>query len=141
MPVVPFEQALPNRVVIKSDLHAARDVEEQVLRLAESLDYSPQCAFAIRLSLEEAIVNAHRHGNRGDASKSIVISYQIDRRRAVIRIRDEGSGFDPNGVPDPTCPERICLPSGRGIMLMRCYLDEVSYNKQGNEVQLVKERC
>lgn len=141
MPVVPFEQGLPNRVVIKSDLHAARDVEEQVLRLAESLGYSPQCAFAIRLSLEEAIVNAHRHGNRGDASKSIVISYQIDRRRAVIRIRDEGAGFDPDDVPDPTCPERICLPSGRGIMLMRRYLDEVTYNKRGNEVQLVKERC
>ncbi|HON66728.1 MAG TPA: hypothetical protein PLS23_09535, partial [Phycisphaerae bacterium] len=65
MPVVPFEQALPNRIVITSDLNAARDVEEQVLRLAESLGYSSQCAFAIRLSLEEAIVNAHRHGNRG----------------------------------------------------------------------------
>jgi serine/threonine-protein kinase RsbW len=141
MPVVPFEQTLPNQVVIKSDLHAARDVEEEVLRLAESLGYSQQCAFAIRLSLEEAIVNAHRHGNRGDADKSITISYKIDRQRAVIRIRDEGPGFDPSSVPDPTCAERICLPSGRGIMLMRCYLNEVTYNKRGNEVQLVKERC
>ncbi|HOA75154.1 MAG TPA: ATP-binding protein [Phycisphaerae bacterium] len=141
MPVVPFEQALPNRIVITSDLNAARDVEEQVLRLAESLGYSSQCAFAIRLSLEEAIVNAHRHGNRGDSRKKITISYDIDPRRAIIRIRDEGSGFDPASVPDPTCPERICLPNGRGIMLMRSYLDEVTYNRQGNEVQLVKERC
>lgn len=141
MPVVSFEQALPNRVVITSDLHAARDVEEEVLRLAESLGYSKQCAFAIRLSLEEAIVNAHRHGNRCDGGKKITISYQIDRERAVIRIRDEGPGFDPTSVPDPTCPERICLPNGRGIMLMRCYLDEVAYNVPGNEVQLVKERC
>jgi serine/threonine-protein kinase RsbW len=141
MPVVPFEQALPNRVVITSDLHAARDVEEQVLRLAESFGYSSQCAFAIRLSLEEAIVNAHRHGNRCDPHKKITISYDIDRRRAIIRIRDEGPGFDPASVPDPTCPERICLPNGRGIMLMRSYLNEVTYNRQGNEVQLVKERC
>jgi len=141
MPAVPFEKALPNRIVIMSDLRAARDVEEDVLRLAERLGYTPRCAFAIRLSLEEAIVNAHRHGNRGDPRKKITISYQIDRNRAVIRVRDEGTGFDPGTVPDPTCPERICLPSGRGIMLMRCYLDEVAYNQQGNEVQLVKERC
>lgn len=141
MPAVPFDQPLANRVVITSDLHAARDVEEQVLRLAESLGYSRQCAFAIRLSLEEAIVNAHRHGNRSDPKKKITISYQIDSKRAIIRIRDDGPGFDPASVPDPTCPERICLPNGRGLMLMRCYLDEVAYNKQGNEVQLVKEKC
>lgn len=141
MPAVPFDQPLPNRVVITSDLHAARDVEERVLRLTESFGYSRQCAFAIRLSLEEAIVNAHRHGNRCDPLKKITISYQIDGKRAIIRIRDEGPGFDPASVPDPTCPERICLPNGRGLMLMRCYLDEVAYNTQGNEVQLVKEKC
>lgn len=141
MPVVPFEQKLPNRIVITSDLHAARDVEEQVLRLTESMGYSKECAFAIRLSLEEAIVNAHRHGNRSDSTRKITISYAITRQRAVIRVRDEGPGFNPDCVPDPTHPERICLPNGRGIMLMRSYLDEVVYNPQGNEVQLVKERC
>lgn len=141
MAEVPFDKPLPHRIVIASDLHAARDVEEQVLRIAESLGYSRECAFAIRLSLEEALVNAHRHGNRCDPHKKITISYEIDRQRAVIRIRDEGGGFDPCKVPDPTCPERICLPNGRGIMLMRSYLDEVAYNPPGNEVQLVKERC
>lgn len=141
MPVVPFEQQLPHRVVITSDLQAARAIEEEVLRLAESFGYSQQCAFAIRLSLEEAIVNAHRHGNCCNPDKKITISYQIDPQRAIIRVRDEGKGFDPGSVPDPTCPERICLPNGRGLMLMRCYLDEVAYNPKGNEVQLVKERC
>ncbi|MBI4578892.1 MAG: ATP-binding protein [Planctomycetes bacterium] len=141
MPVVPFDQALPHRIVIASDLHAARQVEEQVLRLTEAKGYSKECAFAIRLSLEEALVNAHRHGNRCDAAKKITVSFRIDRRRAVIRVSDEGSGFDPCCVPDPTCPERICLPNGRGIMLMRSYLDEVTYSPRGNEVQLVKERC
>ncbi len=140
MPVVPFDHVLPEQIVIASDLHAARNVEEQVVRLIESLGYSKESAFAIRLSLEEALVNAHRHGNKGDASKKICVSYQIDRRRAIIRIRDEGAGFDPAEVPDPTCPERICLPNGRGLMLMRSYLDEVTYNPPGNEVQLVKER-
>lgn len=141
MPAVSFETVLPNRITISSDLYAARDVEEQVLGVIEDFGYAKECTFAIRLALEEALVNAHRHGNRCNPDKSIAISYQIDRQRAVIRVRDEGSGFDPTGIPDPTCPERICLPTGRGIMLMRSYLNEVTYNAIGNEVQLVKERC
>lgn len=140
MPVVPFDQTLPHEVVIASDLQAARGIEEAILRRADALGYSQECAFAIRLSIEEAIVNAHRHGNGGDAAKKITISYDIDRQRAIIRIRDEGEGFDPCCVPDPTHPDRIPLPNGRGIMLMRSYLDEVTFNERGNEVQLVKER-
>ena len=63
----------------------------------------------------------------------------MNPNRLIIRVRDEGQGFDPSVVPDPTEPNRISLPYGRGIMLMRAYLDEIIYNQQGNEVQLVKE--
>ncbi len=139
---MPFDPpSLPNRIVIASDLRAARQVEERILSQTEALGYSPECNFAIRLALEEAIVNAHRHGNRGDASRSITISYSITRERAVIRVMDEGAGFDPSQIPDPTEPGRIALPNGRGLMLMRSYLDAVRYNECGNEVELVKERC
>lgn len=134
-------QPLPHRVVIGSDLRAARKVEDEIVREAEAMDYSPQCAFAIRLAIEEAMVNAHKHGNQCDANRHIVVSYDINRERAVVRVRDEGEGFDPQSVPDPTAPDRLALPNGRGIMLMRAYLDEVTYNQQGNEVQLVKERA
>lgn len=132
-------QSLTRQVVICSDLHSARDVEEEVLRITRDLGYSHECSFAIRLALEEAIVNAHKHGHRGDNSKRITISYDIDKQRAVVRVRDEGPGFDPAAVPDPTNPDRIALPCGRGIMLMRAYLDAVTFNDRGNEVQLVKE--
>ncbi len=131
---------LPHRVVIPSDLRAARQIEEEIIRETEALGYSPQCAFAIRLALEEAMVNAHKHGNNGNPAQRIVITYDITPERAVVRIRDEGRGFDPDCVPDPTAPDRIPLPEGRGIMLMRAYLDAVRFNEQGNEVQLVKER-
>ncbi len=131
---------LPYQVVIDSDLHAAREVEDRILREAERMGYSPECAFAIRLALEEAVVNAHKHGNRGDSSKRITVSYDVKPNRLVIRIRDDGPGFDPRLVPDPTAPDRISLPNGRGLMLMKAYLDDVCYNDEGNEVQLVKER-
>jgi len=131
---------LPNKTVIPSNLHSARDVEEEIITKAEMFGYTEETAFAIRLALEEAIVNAHKHGNGSDSNKQITVSYDINPDRMVIRVRDEGRGFDPTTVPDPTEPNRIPLPYGRGIMLMRAYLDEVSFNERGNEVQLVKEK-
>ena len=131
---------LAHQVVILSNLHAARQVEELILRETEIFGYSPECAFAIRLALEEAVVNAHKHGNRCDPCKHIIVSYEVHPNRVTVRVRDEGPGFDPNQIPDPTSPDRIALPNGRGIMLMRAYLDDVTFNPQGNEVQLVKEK-
>lgn len=131
---------LPHQVVIPSDLCAARQIEEDILRQIEALGYTRECAFAVRLALEEAMVNAHKHGNRGDASKKIVISYALSPERLIVRVRDEGEGFDPSRLPDCTSPDRIALPNGRGIMLMNAYLDRVEFNSRGNEVQLVKER-
>ena len=133
-------QTLPNKMVIPSNLHAAREVEETIVAEADKFGYPEESAFAIRLALEEAIVNAHKHGNGSDPNKQIIVSYEVNPDRLTIRVRDEGPGFDPALIPDPTEPNRISLPYGRGIMLMRAYLDEVSYNQQGNEVQLVKER-
>lgn len=138
---MPFDpRPLPHQVVISSDLRAAREVEERLLKIVCGLEYSQECAFAIRLALEEALVNAHKHGNRCDPGRKITISYDLDERRAIFRVRDEGPGFEPIRVPDPTLPDRLSLPTGRGIMLMRAYLDDLTYNDKGNEVQLTKER-
>ena len=138
---MPFDpRPLPHQVVISSDLRSAREVEERLLKMVCGLGYSQECAFAIRLALEEALVNAHKHGNRCEPSRKITISYDLDERRAIFRVRDEGPGFEPVRVPDPTLPNRLSLPTGRGIMLMRSYLDDLAYNDKGNEVQLIKER-
>ena len=138
---MPFDpKQLAHQVVILSNLHAARQVEESILRATEVFGYSAECAFAIRLALEEAVVNAHKHGNQCDPGKHITVSYEVHPNRVIVRVRDEGQGFDPHKIPDPTSPERIALPNGRGIMLMRAYLDDVAFNESGNEVQLVKER-
>lgn len=134
-------QPLPHQKVIPSDLCAARKVEEEILGLTDGLGYSPECGFAVRLALEEAIVNAHKHGNKSDPDKRIHISYQVDRQRVIVRVRDEGPGFNPGTLPDCTAPDRLSLPNGRGIMLMLAYMDSVCFNEQGNEVQLVKEKC
>lgn len=125
-------------LVIPTDLKAARPIESEVLELARSQGYSDEAAFAIKLALEEALTNAMKHGNRSDASKSVTVEYEVGPKRTVIEVTDEGKGFEPHAVPDPTADENLECPTGRGIMLMRAYMDEVTYSRGGRTVRLVK---
>ena len=126
--------------VIPSDLMAARDVVAEMLDEAQAAGYSNGVRFAIRLALEEALINAIKHGNRFDPAKKIKVCAEVDQRRASVSVADEGEGFDPAAVPDPTVDENLEKPCGRGIMLMRTYMDEVAYNRRGNEVRITKQK-
>jgi len=100
--------------------------------------YDPDAVFGINLSLEEALTNAVRHGNAGDPDKTVTIRYFVDAERVVVMVRDEGNGFRPEAVPDPTADENLERPSGRGLMLMQSYLSQVTYSPRGNEVWMLK---
>jgi anti-sigma regulatory factor (Ser/Thr protein kinase) len=117
----------------------------------------------VGVALEEALVNAAEHGNleldsalRGSDRKAYVeladerrsaepyrdrrvhVSARLSRREARFVIRDEGAGFDPGSLPDPRDPENLLKVSGRGVLIMRTFMDEVSFNDEGNQVTLVK---
>lgn len=124
------------QVVVKNDLAAAKKPEKLILDEVRRFGYGENSTFAIKLALEEAVTNAFRHGNRSDPAKHIIVRYLIDETKIIIEIEDEGGGFDPGDVPDPTLPEYIDRPHGRGIMLMRAYLDSVEYIKGGCAVRL-----
>ena len=115
-------------------------VQEEVAHALASRGYDTAAAFAIRLALEEAIVNAFRHGNRSDPAKRVHLTAAIDAHVATFEIRDEGPGFDLSAVPDPTEEENLEIPSGRGIMLMRAYMSEVEYLGAGNRMRMVFRR-
>jgi serine/threonine-protein kinase RsbW len=127
-------------VTIPSDTAEGMAVQERVLGALDRLEFSPRDVFGIRLALEEALVNAIKHGNRLDPQKQVRISCWIDRHRIEIRIEDEGRGFRPADIPDPTADENLEKPSGRGIMLMRAFMDSIEYNDRGNCVTLKKLR-
>jgi serine/threonine-protein kinase RsbW len=127
-------------LVIASDPNEARRVQDQIEHLLKSHRFSDREIFSIRLALEEALVNAIKHGNRGDRSKKVHISYRVQPERFDIAITDEGPGFDPGEVPDPTAIENLERPCGRGLMLMRHYMSEVSYSNSGNSVAMTKLR-
>lgn len=125
-------------MVIPSDLSAAHEAEIALLTEVGCHNYSEAVTFAIKLAVEEGVNNAIKHGNKFDASKTVKIIYDIDDKRAIITITDEGAGFVPSAVPDPTADENLEKPTGRGVMLMHAYMDEVTYNCKGNEVRMVK---
>ncbi len=94
----------------------------------------------VRLCLDEAIVNAIRHGNKYDEAKIVHVQLFTNQVEWAIRIEDQGEGFDPADVPDPSDPESLILEGGRGILLMNEFMDEVYYFDGGRGLQLAKRR-
>jgi serine/threonine-protein kinase RsbW len=127
-------------LTIPSDPAEARRVQDEIEQLLRTHKYTDRDIFCIRLALEEALINAIKHGNQMDRTKKVHISYDVVPERFEIRITDEGTGFDPCDVPDPTAAENLERPCGRGLMLMRHYMSEVSYNERGNSVWMRKQR-
>ena len=125
-------------LVIPSDPAEARTLQEQIEQLLHDRAANDHDIFSIRLALEEALVNAIKHGNQMDRAKKVQVSYRLLADRFEVAISDEGEGFDPNDVPDPTAIENLERPCGRGLMLMRHYMSEVQYNARGNGVVMSK---
>ena len=127
-------------VVIDSDTAQGQRVQSDIVALAESCEFSAPELFAIRMAVEEAIVNAIKHGNGSDPSKRVRIEYEINAEQVRIRIADEGPGFKPADVPDPTDPEFLERPSGRGLLLMHHYMSQVVFSGRGNCVEMIKRK-
>lgn len=96
--------------------------------------------FGIHLALEEAMANAMKHGNQDDDSRFVEVELRLSPAVVQIEIEDEGEGFVPAEVPDPTDDDNLELPSGRGLMLMRSFMNWVRYNDRGNRVFMEKAR-
>jgi len=125
---------------IASDPAEGRMVVSQLLEELERQQWPESDVFAVHLALEEALVNAIKHGNQRDPSKHVKVSCQMRPDRISIRITDEGEGFDTETVPDPRDEANLEVPSGRGLMLMRCYMTSLEFNRKGNSVTMEKVR-
>lgn len=124
---------------IPSDFAACRDVQLHIMSDVQASGFGEEDVFAIRISLEEAIVNAIRHGNRLDASKRVRIESEIGPGHVEIMVEDEGPGFDRKDVPDPTASENLCRPSGRGILLIESYMTRVNWEQGGRRMRMIKK--
>ncbi len=90
----------------------------------------------IMIAVTEAVNNAIRHGNKSNSSKNVSLTLSLAEGLIKFKIEDEGNGFDYDSLPDPTAPENIEKPGGRGIFLMKHLADEVAFNERGKVVEL-----
>ena len=111
-------------------------VQDMIATALSARGYEEGAMFAIRLAIEEALVNAFRHGNRSDPKKVVFFRAEVDDREARFEVEDQGPGFDPRTIPDPTDEDNIEIPSGRGVMLIRAYMTSVEYVKPGNRLRM-----
>lgn len=111
---------------------------KEIVPKLEACSFSQDDIFAVHLALNEAFLNALSHGNKMDPDKQVKFDYSVKPDRVEVSVSDEGAGFDPDAVPDPRCGENLYKSVGRGLLLIRSYMDVVEFNNRGNVVHMVK---
>lgn len=134
------ETPFSRSVAVESTSSGIVGVCKDILSELEARGFKQDDIFAVHLALEEAFINAVKHGNRMDPTKEVKISYSVSVNKVEITMGDEGGGFEPNSIPDPRYGDNLYRTEGRGLFLIRSYMDVVKYNERGNVVRMVKYR-
>jgi serine/threonine-protein kinase RsbW len=126
---------------IASRLDMLEMVQTVVTHLAGVVGFDEDATHYLSVALRESVVNAIKHGNAGDESRRVALDFVLHPRALEIRVQDEGTGFDPDSVPDPVAPENLLKADGRGIFFMRSFMDEITYSfpaRGGTVVHMLK---
>ena len=133
---------LQARLVLASRFENIEVAERALVDLCHRAGCAEDEEYWLVTALREAVANAVRHGNRRDPERLVRVAYLIDNSTVTIRVEDEGEGFDPTEIPDPTDPENLLRPSGRGIFYMRQFMNHVDFSPTaagGTVVVMVKD--
>ncbi len=125
-------------VEIQSSLAEVRPSTDAVLEFLRPLRLSDADFFDIRLCLEESLINAIKYGNREKREIPVKLEIAYNDKEIFMAVEDQGSGFDPGAIQDPTEGKGLEAFSGRGVYLIRNLMDRVDYNRKGNRVEMVK---
>jgi len=125
-------------IVVDSKSSAVAEVCKEIMSKLEEHNFDKDDTFAVHLTLEEAFLNAVKHGNKNDPTKKVKIDYSVSLEKVEITVTDEGTGFEPESVGDPRFGEGLYEPGGIGLLLMNSYMDIVKYNEDGNSVYMVR---
>jgi serine/threonine-protein kinase RsbW len=129
-------------VRVPTDLDVVEEAVDLVARHCLASGVPPKAArFVVRVVLCEALANAIVYGNQLDPAKRVDVRVEVGDEAVALHVSDEGDGFDPSVVPDPTQPERIDLNQGRGLFLIRQLVDEVHFNDRGNAICMIMRRA
>jgi serine/threonine-protein kinase RsbW len=134
-------QASSVEMTLESELKYVEVAEDVTRRVCNTAGFGEEEQIKIEMAVHESLINAIWHGNKKDPTKRVWLKFQIFDDRLEIRVRDQGTGFDPDAVPDPLAKPNLLKASGRGIFLIRAYVDEFHVRSapgSGTEVTLVK---
>lgn len=134
---IPGNSGLRTTESVRSPAEMSAVIEQVASEMSQS-GFGRRDIVGVRVALEEAVLNSFRHAYRNTPGKPVIIRHSIDCGQVLLEVEDQGAGFDPESIPDPTSPENWERDSGRGIFLMRTYMNSVSYNDRGNCVTLCK---
>ncbi len=134
-------QDLPGKLELSSEIHSIRCLESVIQRIFSEHNIPEDFFGSVLVALTEAANNAILHGNRCDPRKKVAIQYHCDGTMLCFEVTDEGKGFDPDSLPDPTDPENLEKPNGRGVFLMRQLADSMEFRNEGREVCLEFRVC
>jgi serine/threonine-protein kinase RsbW len=125
---------------LESSLESVNKAEQAARDLAAKTGFDEEEVDRIAMSVREATVNAVLHGNQYDPKKRVTVAFEVTPESLSVAVRDEGKGLDPGGIPDPLAPENLLKQSGRGIFLIRAFMDEVRFRSMdpGTEITLIK---
>ena len=133
---------MTNRVsyTLESTLESVNQVEQKASEVAADAGLAEDEQYQVAMAVREAAVNAVLHGNAYDPGKRFVVAYETTGDSLVITITDQGKGLDPESLPDPLAPENLLRGTGRGIFLIRSFMDEVHFRElhPGTELTLIK---
>ena len=130
-------------LVLPSRIESIKDAAEEAAKLARRFEFNEEAAFGIDIAVREAVTNAVLHGNHEDAGLMVEVLFRVSDEMMEITVRDYGEGFDPQSVPDPTDPQNLLKASGRGILFMRSFMDEVEHTRHpegGTLVRMTKRK-
>jgi Anti-sigma regulatory factor (Ser/Thr protein kinase) len=125
-------------IIIPSNIESIDDAVTATVQFAAALGFADEALFAIDMAVREAVANAVKHGNLLDETKSVEITLRNLPQGLQVSIRDFGTGFDVDEVPDPTNPENLLKASGRGILFMRNFMEEVVWERHSQGGMIVK---
>ncbi|MBL7072227.1 MAG: ATP-binding protein [Candidatus Omnitrophica bacterium] len=124
--------------VIPTNSRLLKKISKKLIKLLKKAEIDEEIIFDIHVSLEEALRNAMMHGNKLDIRKKIMVEAELEPSIMKIAVEDEGGGFNPSKLPDPTHSENLLKENGRGIYLMRHLMDEVKFENSGRRVTMTK---
>lgn len=123
--------------VLKTDFDELEHLDEIVTSLTTEAGMDEEQSAGLMLCVSEAVTNGMLHGNKMDESKTVHLTAKADNGEVVVTVQDQGTGFNPDSIPDPLDEANLLKPSGRGVFLMKTYCDEVNYDRNGTRVTLV----